>query len=373
MSVSYGGDSITFGDGSIVSSGSQGFKNKIINGAMMIDQRYAGAAVSTGTNFYTLDRWNIIAQTSAKITVQQMNSANSAVSNYESSSAPTGYINSLKVSVGASAGVTIGATDQYIIRQLIEGYNVADLDWGLSTAKTVTLSFWVKSSVIGTFGGALASNGGVAYPFTYSILSPNTWEQKSITITGSTTGTWLKDNQNGINVSFSLGVGATYSGTSGSWANTYYANATGSVKLVETNSATFYITGVQLEKGTTASSFEFRSIQKELMLCQRYYEYGIASGSGYGQVTSYFDAGSVSNIGYKVTKRVSPTVSALSLAVGAYRNPSSFVLPFYEGGYSRGFRYGNEQGISFWNVTTGAGGSTGAVGHLVAWQAESEI
>ena len=272
MSVSYGGSSITFEDGSIVSSGSQGFKNKIINGAMMIDQRNAGAAVSTGTNFYTLDRWNIIAQTSAKITVQQMNSANSAVSNYESSSAPTGYINSLKVSVGASAGVTIGATDQYIIRQLIEGYNVADLDWGLSTAKTVTLSFWVKSSVIGTFGGALASNGGVAYPFTYSISSPNTWEQKSITITGSTTGTWLKDNQNGINVSFSLGVGATYSGTSGAWASTYYANATGSVKLVETNSATFYITGVQLEKGTTASSFEFRSYGKELMLCQRYYQ-----------------------------------------------------------------------------------------------------
>ena len=250
------------------------FRNRIINGAMVIDQRNAGAAVTTGTGFYSVDRWNVLAQTSAKITVQQNNG---------SVTPPAGFSNYLGVSVGASAGVTVGATDQYLVRQLIEGFNVADLAWGTASAKTVTLSFWVRSSVTGTFGGALVNNAGNrSYPFTYSVSSANTWEQKTITIAGDTTGTWVTNNGNGLNVSFSIGVGSTYSGTAGSWAGAYYASATGAVKLVETNSATWYITGVQLEVGSVATPFERRPYGTELALCTRYATWLSCSQRGYG-------------------------------------------------------------------------------------------
>ena len=260
MSVSYGGDSITFADGSIVASGSQGFKNKIINGAMMIDQRNAGASVTNiAGSVYTVDRWQAAADIVSKFTIQQ------------SSTAPTGFVNSLLLT--SSSAYTVGTNENYIIRTKIEGYNIADLDWGLATAKTVTLSFWVRSSLTGTFGGALANNAsGRTYPFTYTINVANTWEYKTITVVGDTSGTWLTTNGIGLEIRFSIGSGSGQSGTAGSWSSSNYYSATGATSVVGTSGATFYITGVQLEKGTTASSFEFRSYGKELMLCQRYFQ-----------------------------------------------------------------------------------------------------
>jgi len=242
-----------------------GFKNRILNGQMVIDQRNAGASVSVQTTTgYALDRWACLTAVNSKYSIQQ---------NAGSVTPPAGYINYLGVTVGASAGVTVGATDQYLIRQLIEGFNVADFAYGTSSASPVTLSFWIRSSVTGTYGGALVNNAGDrSYPFTYTINSANTWEQKTVTVAGITTGTWVTNNGNGLNVTFSLGVGSTYSGTAGAWASTYYANATGAVKLVETNSATWYVTGVQLEKGSTATSFDYRPYGTELALCQRYYQ-----------------------------------------------------------------------------------------------------
>jgi hypothetical protein len=272
MSVSYGGDSITFADGSIVASGSQGFKNKIINGAMMIDQRNAGASLTITTNAqYSLDRWKSYMTQASKFSVRQMESSNTAASNYESSSAPTGFTNSIKVTSASAYSVLTG--DYFTIGQNIEGYNIADLDWGKATAKTVTLSFWVKSSLIGTFGAALGNNAGNrGYPFSYTINVANTWEYKTVTITGDTTGTWETGFYNGIVLYISLGTGATYSGTAGAWTGSFLTSATGATSVVGTSGATFYLSGVQLEKGTTASSFEFRSYQKELILCQRYYQ-----------------------------------------------------------------------------------------------------
>jgi hypothetical protein len=269
MSVSYGGDSITFADGSIVASGSQGFKNKIINGHMMIDQRYAGAANTPTSSIYTLDRWRI-PTTAAKISVQQMNGANTSASNYEASSAPTGFTNSIKVTT--TTANTPNAGDYFGVNQFVEGYNCADLDWGKATAKSVTLSFWVKSSLTGTFGGSIRTgdSSNYSYPFTYTISTANTWTYATVVIPGPTAGTWNTGNGQGLDVWFSVGTGSTYSGTANTWAASNYVNATGSVNVVSTLNATWYITGVQLEKGTTASSFEFRSYQKELILCQRY-------------------------------------------------------------------------------------------------------
>ena len=259
MSVSYGGDSIVFADGSVNSSGFIGHRNRIINGAMMIDQRNVGASV-TPNGAYTLDRWSAVNSQTGKFSVQQV------------SDAPDGFINSLKITSLSAYSIT--SSDYFDIQQHIEGFNIADLGWGTASAKTVTLSFWTKSSLTGTFGGAIRNNSyNYNYPFTYTISVANTWEYKTVTITGATSGTWLTTNGIGASVWFGLGVGATYSGTAGAWGTLLGASsATGATSVVGTNGATFYITGVQLERGSTASSFEYRSYGAEKLLCMRYYE-----------------------------------------------------------------------------------------------------
>jgi hypothetical protein len=235
-----------------------GFKNRIINGAMMIDQRNAGASV-TPNNSYTLDRWSGGNTQSSKYTVQQ------------SSVAPAGFKNSLLVT--SSSAYSVGSSDAFFIGQAVEGFNISDLGWGAAGAATVTLSFWVRSSLTGTFGGTLQNSGNARnYPFTYTISSANTWEQKSVTIAGDTTGTWLTNNGVGIQLFMGLGCGSTFSGTAGAWASGNIISATGATSVVGTSGATFYITGVQLEKGSTATSFDYRPYGTELALCQRYYQ-----------------------------------------------------------------------------------------------------
>jgi len=239
-------------------------KNRIINGAMVIDQRNAGASVATssGTSVYTLDRWQAGYTQTSKYTVQQ---------NAGSVTPPVGFTNYLGIT--SSSAYSIGAGDYFFTKQVIEGFNIADLGWGTANAKTVTLSFQVYSSLTGTFGGSLWNNAGNrSYPFTYSILSANTWTQISVTIAGDTTGTWLTNNGYGISIAFGLGVGSTYSGTAGAWAGAFYIGATGATSVVGTNGATFYITGVQLEVGSSATGFEYRNYGQELYNCQRYYQ-----------------------------------------------------------------------------------------------------
>jgi hypothetical protein len=237
---------------------SMGFRNRIINGDMRIDQRNAGASVTPTATTYTLDRWQFLINQSSKFTTQQ------------SSTAPTGFTNSLLVTSSSAYSVLTG--DYFTVRQAIEGLNVADLAWGTASAATVTLSFWVRSSLTGTFGGSIVNDAGNrSYPFTYTINAANTWEQKSVTIAGDTSGTWLTTTGRGMVLVFGFGVGATFSGTAGSWASANYLSATGATSVVGTNGATFYITGVQLEAGTVASPFERRPYGEMLMLCQRYY------------------------------------------------------------------------------------------------------
>ncbi len=247
---------------SIAQSGANNvtMRNKIINGGMMIDQRNAGASVSLSSGAaYAADRWNTYEDTDATVSIQQVVDA------------PSGFLNSLKVTV-TTADASVGASQFCVTRQMIEGNNVADLGWGTASAQPVTLSFWVKSTLTGVFGGAFHnSSHNRSYPFTYTISSANTWEQKTVTVAGDTSGTWLTTNGVGIGVEFGLGVGSTYSGTSNAWAGSTYFSATGSTNLVSTLNATWQITGVQLEKGTTATAFEQRLYGTELALCQRYY------------------------------------------------------------------------------------------------------
>jgi len=192
----------------------------------------------------------------------------------------------------------------FVINQNIEGLNIANLAWGTANAKTVTLSFQVYSSLTGTFGGVLRNSAdNRSYPFTYSIASANTWTSISVTVAGDTSGTWLTNNGVGIRVSFGLGVGSTYSGTAGAWAGTLYQGATGATSVVGTSGATLYITGVQLEVGDTATSFEHRPYDMELARCQRYYQVGdvhlFAGGGGSGDGTVLFP----------VQMRANPTVT----------------------------------------------------------------
>ena len=282
-------------------SSSMGFKNRIINGAMVIDQRNAGASVTLGSGgAYTLDRWRFYSGQASKLSVQQ---------NAGSVTPPAGFINYLGLT--SLSAYSVLSTDSFTLQQKIEGLNVADLAWGTASAATVTLSFWVRSSLTGAFGGAIYNSAQTrSYPFSYTINSANTWEQKSVTIAGDTSGTWLTTNGTGIELAFSLGAGSTLSGTAGAWAGAYYAQPTGSTSVVGTNGATFYITGVQLEKGSTATSFDYRPYGTELSLCQRYYER--LGGDTAGDIwMSYYAAAGAQSVGqslyFKAVKRAVPT------------------------------------------------------------------
>ena len=229
------------------------FKNRIINGAMVIDQRNAGASFTpTTTSGYSLDRWRFDVSQNSKLTVQQ---------NAASVTPPSGFKSYLGVT--SSSAYSVGAGDYFILVQAIEGYNVQDLNLGSSSGSTFTISFWVRSSLTGTFTGAV--NGGnstsATYPFSYTISSANTWEQKTITIPATSLGTgWGTTNALGIQVFFNLGCGATYGGgTAGAWASGFNYAASGGTSVVGTNGATFYITGVQLEVRSEEHTSELQS------------------------------------------------------------------------------------------------------------------
>jgi len=214
---------------------------------------------------------------------------------------PAGFTNYLGVTSTSAYSVLTG--DTFLITQRIEGYNVADLAWGTANAQTITLSFWARSSLTGTFGGSLGNvNASRSYPFSYTIASANTWEYKTVTVAGDTSGTWNTGNGRGLSITFGLGSGSTYSGTAGAWASANLVQPTGSVPVVGTNGATLYITGVQLEEGTVATPFERRQYGQELALCQRYFQRLTASGRYY---TS--DGNWGLQYPFKVTMRANPT------------------------------------------------------------------
>ncbi len=327
---------LTVVDQGLLSSTAQytGFKNRIINGAMMIDQRNAGASITPTDGQYSVDRWKASLNVSSKFSLQQ------------STTAPAGFINSLLAT--SLSSYSVGAGEVTGVQQVVEGLNVADLGWGTASAATVTLSFWVRSSLTGTFGGSLRNSAANrSYPFSYTISSANTWEQKSVTIAGDTSGTWLTTNGVGIQLYFAFGAGSTFSSTANSWQAGNYISVTGATSVVGTNGATFYITGVQLEKGSTATSFDYRPYGTELMLCQRYFcssfvvgtapsnaQNYITNGFGGGLATYTANSAWTETMKFPVSMRTTPTLTLYSVNLPASPTANQWVYYNLAGWFS---------------------------------------
>jgi hypothetical protein len=341
----------------IAQSANQGqFKNRIINGAMTIDQRNNGASVSRDGSTYTyqVDRfYSGGLNGSGVFSVQRI------------SDAPAGFSNSTRITV-TTADSSLGSSEEYGFQQTIEGHNVFDLNWGTANAQSVTLSFWVKSSLTGTFGVAIRNAGtwNRSYVGQYTITAANTWEYKTISITGETTGSWGTGTSASINVAFDLGAGSGFNGTANTWNTSGATRVSGNVSVISNNSATWQVTGVQLEKGSTATSFDYRPYGTELALCQRYCPvFNIKDGDvyrGQGVSTTLTDI----TLPYIVTPRVPATGITTSAA-------NTFAI-------SNGAAGGNATAIAFGSsgvstlsvrVTTTAGSPTIAATNCLAFYA----
>jgi len=301
---------ITFNDASVQgTAGYTGFRNRIINGDMRIDQRNAGASITQDTTNaqFSCDRWNIGGTVASKFTAQQ---------NAGAVTPPAGF--NYYLGITSASAFTVGSSDYFYMGQGIEGYNMADWAWGTSNAKSITISFYVYSSLTGVFGGVLCNNGASRnYPFSYTISAANNWTSVSLTVPGDTAGTWLTTNGGGLYFRPALGAGATVSGTAGAWYGTTYRSAAGAVSVVGTSGATWYITGVQIELGGVVTPFERRNFGIELAMCQRYYQssypQGTAAGSADGNGINFVATG---------TNRL---VGASSLAVVMRAAPNAVI------------------------------------------------
>lgn len=242
-----------------------GFRNRIINGAMQISQR-GTSFVSPASGAYTIDQFLQANTSAATFTISQ-----------DTTVYPPGFNSSLKVLL-TTADAAVAATDRVLIRTKIEGSNIVGLDFGLATAKNITLSFWVYSNVAGVYCVSFNNSAGNrSIPIEYTINAANTWEKKSITLTGDVTGTWLMTTGVGIQLDWALMIGSSFQGTNNIWQAGNYFSTANQVNWAASltggsggTAPTFYLTGVQLEQGAQATPFEFRSYGTELALCQRY-------------------------------------------------------------------------------------------------------
>ena len=297
-----------------VNDSALGMRNRVINGDMRIDQRFAGAAIAAAANgAYTLDRWTIERAGALVCTVEQVEDAPST----------TGLYQSMKCTV-TTADAALAAGDYFTISQKVEGYTVSDFAFGTAAAFTCTLSFYVKSSVAGIYSGSLRNSAANrSYPFHYAIDTANTWEKKSVVITGDTGGAWLRTTGIGVTLFFTLFVGSTFTGTGNTWAAANYLGTSDqNTTWAATTTNTFNLTGVQLEKGSIPSPFQIRSLDQELRLCQRYFwktfnhDVAIAqnTGSSAGLLFHRVQVGGAllnyaEKIVFPVTMRTAPTIT----------------------------------------------------------------
>jgi len=354
---------ITFNDNTNMgTAASLGPRNRIINGNMLIDQRNAGASVTastTGSDVYTVDRWSYYVTQASKFTVQQ---------NAGSVTPPAGFTKYLGFT--SSSAYTSVSTDLLVGFQWIEGYNVADLNFGTANAKTITVSFWAYSSLTGTFAGSVVGTNGStfrSYVFTFSLASANTWTYITVTIPGDTTTfSYNTTNGQGLALSFNLGCGSNYQTTAGSWNSSNYYSTSSAQNITATSGATFYITGVQLEVGSVATPYQFNTYSDQLSQCQRYCyrpvgpsAYNWLSGSGgWGSVTNALIGGT-----FPVQMRTVPSLTTDSSTLSNYAvyatsgGTFSAVTSLSVNSVSGTFNY-------LLSVGTGSGGTTGTVCYL---------
>lgn len=332
-----------------------GGANKIINGDMVIDQRNGGASQTNISGAaYSVDRFYIQGSVASKFTGQQ---------NAGGVTPPAGFTNYYGIT--SLSAYAVGAGDYNIFIQIIEGLNCTDLNFGTANAKTVTLSFWVRSSLTGTFGGALKNSSSTrSYPFAYTISVANTWELKSITVAGDTSGTWLTTTGSGVVVNFGLGAGSTFSGTAGAWNSNNNISATGAVSVVGTSGATLYITGVKLEVGTIATPFVPDDYQASLLKCYRYFQsYSYASNTAIAMATAYSSSAVYFTSTIQAPMRTAPT--------GGY---TGSILYFSNGASYAGssFAFSNTTGNT-WEFNMAVSGATGGSGGWVRTNGASTL
>ena len=321
-------------------SGFTGMKNRIINGNMVVDQRNAGASISLGSSpLYAVDRFESRVAQGSGHTGQRV------------STAPVGFNNSLKITIGTGGTPTAGQNT--FINQQIEGFNFADLGWGTANAQTITVSFMVYSSLTGTFAYSIANNAlNRSYVATYSIPVANTWTAISLTIPGDTSGTWVgATNGIGSYNFWDLGSGSDKNGTAGAWQAVWYTKTSATVNVAGTSGATFYITGVQLERGSNATSFEFIDYGRQLIQCQRYaYGCNMTMGNTYSAGNSYGHP-----FKFPVTMRSTPSLASgaiFTVNAGSAGTPSILVATGAPASPDGVFLYNNS---SNWTVGAIAG------------------
>lgn len=299
--------------GSLNTPNTFGFKNRIINGAMMIDQRNAGASVTpTADSTYTLDRWKI-----------RNTGGAGRFSVVQSSTSAANFPTSVLLTVTTTSAPSVA--EFYGFEQDMEGYNMADFGWGTANAQAVTLSFQVRSSLTGTYCISIRnSTGNRSYVAEFTINSANTFETKTITVPAITTGTWLSTNGAGLLFLVCLGSGSTREGTAGSWQSSNIVATSNQVDWINTSGATFYITGVQLELGAVATSFDYRPYGTELGLCQRYYQGDILATVGGGATPTATNRNFYCNVNFPVPFRASPTMTTLSTLTSSNMNAGSW-------------------------------------------------
>jgi len=313
MPVSINGTTgLSFADGSTQPTAASGFgfKNRIINGDMRIDQRNNGAAVTVNNGgVYTLDRWLVEDGTvSGVLSAQQVTDA------------PAGFVNSLRVTATTGSGA-IGTGEYTVITQFIEGFNTNDFGFGTASASSVTASFWVKATTTGTYSCTLYNSGASRLnPQPFTINAANTWEYKTVTFAGDTTGTWLTNNGRGVVFNIYPTIGTALQAAPG-WNGSSKFGVTGSTNAFVSTNNTFFLTGVQLEKGSTATSFDYRPYGTEEALCQRYYSYVYVERRATAVGSSNFTGATYS---FPVSMRAAPTatfdVSATSNAGGNWQD-----------------------------------------------------
>ena len=301
----------------------------------MVNQRYGDTANTPADGNYTIDRWQAWMSTGSKFSVTR------------SDDHPDDFHKSLLVTSLSAA--TVGADHEHGITTKIEGHDMAQLAFGTSSAKSATLSFYVKSSLTGTFGGLVGNSAlNMSYVFSYTISSANTWERKTITIPPTTSGSFGTGSSNGLQVHFEFGVGSNRTAAVGWQTNTAVRGVSSQVNLIATNAATWRMTGLQLEVGSVATDFEHRSYGDELAKCQRYYQRfaDSATGGNYlGIGSNYSTAQSYMFIRFFTEMRTAPSIDQTNIS-------NSYVI----------YDSANQGGISFAQFSGFAGESSRGTG-----------